>query len=94
MGQDVDQGVVQIPLVWGHMMYFSTDGKAYQVFNCNAETHEDWMQTSRDVDIIYISGPEGELRIKQEPATHENYLGGEMATICYIHNQMVYACII
>ena len=46
----------------GHMMYFSTDGEAYQVFNCNVETHEDWMQTLRDVDIIYPSGPEGELR--------------------------------
>ena len=52
-----------------HVMYFRTNGKAYQVFNCNVETHEDWMKTLRDVDIIYPSGPEGELRIMYELAT-------------------------
>ena len=62
-------------------MYFNTNGEAYQVFNCNVETHED-------------SGPEVELRIMYELATYENYLGRETATVCYIHNQMVYACII
>ena len=51
------------------MIYFSTNGKAYQVFDCNVETHEDWMQTSQYVDIIYPSGPEGELRIMYDLAT-------------------------
>ena len=71
-----------------HVLYFSTNGEAYQVFDCNVETHEDWVQTSRNVDIIYPSGPEGELRIMYELATYENYLGVETATVCYIHNQM------
>ena len=55
----------------GHMMYFSTNGEAYQVLDCNVETHEDWMKTSRNVDIIYPSGPEGELRIMYELVTYE-----------------------
>ena len=29
-----------------------------------------------------------------ELANYENYLRRETATFCYIHNQMVYACII
>ena len=66
-------------------MYYSTDDEAYQVFNCNVETHEDWIQTSRDVDIIYPSGSECELRIMYELSTHKNYFGRETAT-----NQMVY----
>ena len=75
-------------------MYFSTNGKAYQVFDCNVEMHEDWMETLRNADIIYPSGPEFELRIMYELVTYENYLGRETATVCCIHNQMVYACII
>ena len=51
------------------VMYFSTNGEAYQVFDCNVETYEDWMQTLQYVDIIYPSGPEGELRIMYELAT-------------------------
>ena len=50
-------------------MYFSTNGEAYQVLDCNVETHEDWMKTSRNVDIIYPS--EGELRIMYELVTYE-----------------------
>ena len=52
-----------------HMMYFSTNDEAYQVFDCNVETYGDWMQTLQYVDIIYPSGPEGELRIMYELAT-------------------------
>ena len=37
----------------GHVMYFSTNGEAYQVFYCNVETHEDWMETLQNADIIY-----------------------------------------
>ena len=50
-------------------MYFSSNVKAYQVLDCNVETHEDWMKTSRNVDIIYPS--EGELRIMYELVTYE-----------------------
>ena len=52
-------------------MYFSTNGEAYQVFDCNVETYGDWMQTLQYVDIIYPSGPEGELRIMYELVTYE-----------------------
>ena len=76
------------------MMYFSTNGEAYQGFDCNAETHEDWMETLRNAYVIYPSEPEVELRIMYELAAYENYLGKETATVCYIHNQMVYACMI
>ena len=75
-------------------MYFNTNGTAYQVFDCNVETHEDWMETLQNADIIYHSGPEVELRIMYKLATFENYLERETVTVCYIHNQMVYAYII
>ena len=52
-------------------MYFSTISEAYQVLDCNVETHEDWMKTLRNVDIIYPSGPEGKLRIMFELVTYE-----------------------
>ena len=55
----------------GHEMYFSTNGEAYQVLDCNVEMHEDWMKTLRNVDIIYPSGPEGKLRIMFELVTYE-----------------------
>ena len=37
VGPAIDQDVVQIPLAWGlrHVLYFSTNGEAYQVFDCN-----------------------------------------------------------
>ena len=54
-----------------HVIYFSTNGKAYQVLDCNVETHEDWMKTLRNVDIIYPFGPEGKLRIMFELVTYE-----------------------
>ena len=72
----------------GHMLYFSTNGQAYQVYDCNVEGHEDWVKTSGNVDFIYPSGAEGEIRIMYELATYENYMGGETATVRYIHNQM------
>ena len=52
-------------------MYFSTNAEAYQVFDCNVETYGDWMQTLQYVDVIYPSGPEGELRIMYELGTYE-----------------------
>ena len=75
-------------------MYFNTNGTAYDVFDCNVETHEDWMETLQNADIIYHSGPEVELRIMFKLATFENYLERETVTVCYIHNQMVYPYII
>ena len=48
------------------MMYFSTNGEAYQVYDCNVEGHEDRVKTSGNVDIIYPSGAEGEIRIMYE----------------------------
>ena len=50
----------------GHVLYFSTNGEAYQVYDCNVEGHEDWVKTSGNVDIIYPSGAEGEIRIMYE----------------------------
>ena len=58
-------------------MYFSTNGEAYQVFDCNVETYGDWMQTLQYVDIIYPSGPARGARIMYELETYENYLVGE-----------------
>ena len=46
-----------------HVLYFSTNGEAYQVYDCNVETNEDWVKTSGNVDFIYPSGAEGEIRI-------------------------------
>ena len=68
-------------------MYFSTNGEAYQVLDCNVETHEDRMKTSRNVerheectqtsqveDIIYLSWPGSIVMIMYELDTYEKYL--------------------
>ena len=50
----------------------TTNGKHYQVHNCNVQKHEEWTQASRVEDIIYHSGPDCSVRIVYELDIYKN----------------------